>query len=221
MIEKDSKFIVHHSLFTIILGGGLLLTGLGGGFLPWIWQPPVALQLTAPGLAEFVKFLPQVRTLQVEIERLYFLWPLFQAMLALPLFAATQSLPIPGWLRWLMRLAVIPLGLAALSPVWTPAILIAPEFRVQTGLAVLAWGLLLIQPLLRWLPGWLLIVMLMASSVAAAVLPRGQFMLAQAGLTEAYNQPVTLGWGWLVMLVGLLLSVAGGLGALWERHRHG
>ena len=33
---------------------GLLLTGIGGGFAPWIYRESVALQLTAPGLAEFV-----------------------------------------------------------------------------------------------------------------------------------------------------------------------
>ncbi len=200
---------------------GLLLTGLGGAFLPWVWRAPAALQLTAPGLAEFVKFLPQVRTLQVEIQRLYLLWPLFQAMLTLPLFAANQSAAIPGWLRWLMRLAVVPLALAALSPVWTPAILMAPEFRWQTGLALVSLGILLFQPLFRRLPLTLLVMPLIISSVAAAALSFSQFKLAQVGLAEVYNQPVTLGWGWWIMSVGLLLSVVGGAGLLWgRRYKH-
>ena len=77
---------------------------------------------------------------------------LFLAMLALPLFAVNTSLTLPIWMRWLMRLAVIPLALAALSPVWTPAILTAPEFRQQTILAALAIGLAVIAPLLKKIP---------------------------------------------------------------------
>ena len=66
-----------------LLALGLLVTGIGGAFFPWIWREGVALQLTGPGLAEFVKLLPDVRTMQVEVERLFFLLPLFLAMLAL------------------------------------------------------------------------------------------------------------------------------------------
>ena len=79
-----------------LLAGGLLLTGVGGAFAPWVWRGAVALQLTAPGLAEFIKFLAESRTLQLQAERLWFLLPLFTAMLALPLFAANRRLALPG-----------------------------------------------------------------------------------------------------------------------------
>ncbi len=192
---------------------GLLLTGVGGAFLPWIWRESVALQLTAPGLAEFVKFLPEVRTGQLEIERLFFLLPLFLAMLALPLFAANQELRLPGWLRRLMRLVVVPLSLAALSPVWTPAILIAPEFRLQTGLVLAALGLTAMAPLFKKTPLVLLVGLLILAGIPALLLPVWQFSLIQSGMVAAYHQPVSLGWGWWVTAGGIVLSVVGGIWA--------
>jgi hypothetical protein len=201
------------SLVTIsgwLLPLGLLLTGAGGAFLPWIWRESVALQLTAPGLAEFVKFLPGVRAGQIQIERLFFFLPLFLTMLALPLFAVNQTLRQPTWLSWLMRLAVIPLALASLSPVWTPAILIAPEFRLQTLLAVVAIGLSLVAPLLKTLPLKPLVILLIIAGTAALILPYWQFSLVQADVSEAYQQPVSLGWGWWLTVAGLLLSMVGG-----------
>jgi len=195
---------------SFIIALGLVLTGVGGAFLPWIWHESVALQLTGPGLAEFVKFLPQIRTGQVAIERLFFLLPLFLAMLALPLFAVNQALRLPSWLGWLMRLAVIPLALAGLSPVWTPAILIAPEFRLQTLLAFTAIGLSLAAPLLKNLPLKPLVILLIIAVLAALILPYWQFSLVQADVAEAYDQPVSLSWGWWLTVGGLVLSMIGG-----------
>ncbi len=195
-----------------LLGLGLLLAGLGGAFLPWVWHEPVALQLTAPGLAEFVKFLPQVRYNQVAVQRLFFLLPLFLALLALPLLAANHRLALPLWLRWLLEVAVIPLALAALSPVWTPTILVAPEFRLQTLLAGGSVALAAAAPLWRKLPLRPLLVLLLAGGLVALVLPWWQFSLIQPGLAEAYNQPVALCWGWWLTVGGIVLSLTGGLG---------
>jgi hypothetical protein len=195
---------------SLLLAAGLLVAGFAAAFGPWVWRPAVALQLTAPGLAEFVKFLPSVRTTQLQLQRLYFLLPLFVTMLALPLLACNRQLAIPGWLRWLMRLAVVPLALGALSPVWTPTILLAPEFRLQTLLAGLAVGLAVIAPLFRRLPLWSLVGLLLIGGVAALGLPWWQFTLARPDIQEAYHEAVNLGWGWWLTVAGLLTAMAGG-----------
>jgi hypothetical protein len=132
-------------------------------------------------------------------------------MLALPLFATNQSLRLPMWLRWLMRLAVIPLALASLSPVWTPAILVAPEFRLQTLLAATAVGLAVIAPLFKRLPLRILIILLVVGDLAALTLPLLQFSLIQAGVGEAYHHPISLGWGWWLTVGGIVISVVGGV----------
>ncbi len=183
--------------------------GIGGGFVPWIWRDSVALQLTAPGLAEFVKFLPEIRNGQLSIERLYFLLPLFVAMLALPLLVENKQLDLPIWLRWGLRLTVMPMALAALSPVWTPAVLTSAEFRLQTVLAISAVGLTVIAPLLRHLPLKILLGLLCLVYLAVLALPAWQFTLVQASIAEAYHEPVALGPGWWLVVVGVGLSLVG------------
>ncbi len=207
-----SRFTLRASRFLLPLG--LFLTGLGGGFAPWIWRKSVALQLTGPGLAEFVKFLPEIRTGEIHIQRLYFLLPLWVAMLLLPLVVENRRSSLPVWLRWSLRLAIIPLALASLSPVWTPAILMASEFRLQTLLAGLAVGPAIIAPWLRWLPLKLLVVVLIGGGLAALILPWQHFNLVQAGISAAYSQPVSLGWGWWLTAAGLVASMGGGIGAV-------
>jgi len=195
-----------------VLTIGLLLTGIGAAFAPWIYKESVALQLTAPGLAEFVKFLPEVRAVQIQIERLYFLAPLFLAMLALPFFAVNKGLRLPGWWRALLRLAVVPLSLASLSPVWTPAILMSAEFRLQTLLAAAAMGLSVISPLFKALPLKLLVIVLCLGGVVAIALPAWQFGLIQSSMENVYRESVSLGWGWWLTVGGVVLSLAGSIG---------
>lgn len=199
-----------------LLVGGILLVGIGGGFAPWIWRESVALQLTAPGLAEFIKFLPEVRLGQLQIERLYFLLPLFWAMLTLPLFIENRDLKLPAWLHWASRLATIPLALASLSPVWTPAILMAPEFRLQTFLAGGAVGLALVAPLLRGLPLKVLILGSCLAGIIAIILPAWQFSLIQTPLVDVYRSPVGLGWGWWLTVSGMVISLLGGAGTIFS-----
>ena len=118
---------------------------------------------------------------------------------------------LPAWVRWPMRLAALPLALASLSPVWTPAILRAPEFRLQTGLAALAVGLAIISPLFKRLPLKILVTIFVVAAVAAIALPAWQFSLIQDGISEAYHQPVSLGWGWWLTALGMVVSTAGAL----------
>jgi hypothetical protein len=202
-----------------LLTAGLLLAGIGAAFGPWVWRASVALQLTPPGLAEFVKFLPEIRAVQIQINRLHFLLPLFVVMLGLPLFAENRALSLPRWWRWLLRLAVIPLALAALSPVWTPAILTAPEFRLQTALAGLAVAMAIFAPLLRGLPLNLLVLGLALAGLAAILLPYRQFLLVQPGIEAAYNESISLGWGWWLTMAGFAAGGIGGVGAVFAGNK--
>ena len=216
--DQASRIKHHASRFLLPLG--LFISGLGGGFAPWIWRESVALQLTGPGLAEFVKFLPEIRTGEIHIQRLYFLLPLWVAMLLLPLVVENRRLALPLWLRGSLRLAIVPLALASLSPVWTPAILMAPEFRLQTLLAIAAVGLAVMGSLWRSLPLKLLGMVLIVGAIVAIILPWWQFSLIQASISAAYNHPVSLGWGWWLAVVGLVISMISGIGiVITPNHR--
>jgi hypothetical protein len=125
----------------LLLIGSILALAIGGGFAPWVYRPPVALQLTPPGLAEFVKFLHEVRLGQLTLQRLHFLLPLTVAALGLPLIAVNTQLQLAWPINWLLRLSVIPMALSLLSPIWAPERLMNEEFRLQTIVAAGCIGL--------------------------------------------------------------------------------
>ncbi len=189
---------------------GVLCTGLGAAFGPWIWHASMALQITGPGLAEFVKFLPEIRGVQIQIDRLYFLYPLFLTILMLPLFAVNKTLTLPIWLRWFLRASGIPIALAGLSPVWTPTILRAEEFRLQTIIAVAAIGLAVIAPLFKKVSLSLWLVLWLVGGGVALALPWHQFALLQVPLENVYQEPIVLGWGWWLTVGGFTISLISG-----------
>ncbi|MEM7345279.1 MAG: hypothetical protein AAF485_13655 [Chloroflexota bacterium] len=191
--------------------GGLLLTGIGAAFAPWVWQDGVALQITAPGLAEFVKFLPEVRSGQLQINRLQSLYPLFVVILSWVISIANQELSLPLWLKGILLIGVVPLGLAALSPVWTPEILVAEEFRSQTIIVVIAIGLIVLAPLLQKLPFKALIVIISVANIVALTQATRLFNTVQAAIANSYQGEIILGWGWWLTIAGILLSSLAGL----------
>lgn len=169
-----------------------------GAFWPWVYREAVALQLTAPGLAEFVKFLPEVRRGELAVSRLFFLLPLLAGTVVLPLLAVNRQVGYPRWLQWLLRLAVLPFALSLLSPVWTPAVLVSAEFRLQTLAAILCLGLGLVAPLLKNLPLRWLALAGAGLALLAVGLAFQQFFLARAALEDVYRSPIVPGWGaWL------------------------
>ena len=193
-------------LFLIL---SLLALATGGGFAPWVYRPAVALQLTPPGLAEYVKFLPEVRLEMLSLQRLHFLLPLTIAAYSLPLVAVNEGLGLHWSLNWLLRLSVVPLALSLLSPIWTPDRLVAEEFRLQTLVAAGALGLTLMAFLFRKLPLKWLVSGIALLSVSAIGLAWRQFNLANEAIAATYASPVQLGWGgWLTILgtVGMIVS---------------
>jgi len=197
---------------------GLFLMGIGGAFIPWIWHSPVALQLTAPGLAEFIKFLPELRTAQLHIDRLQLLYPLFFVLLIMPLTIENEHLQFPRKLRWSLRFSAIPLALASISPVWSPTVLTAPEFREQTILASLAITLMIIAPLFKKIPWSLQMIGLIVGGVTSVYLSWTAFMMVQEPIANVYQEPISLGIGWWVIFVGLISVVVGSIG-VWLMHK--
>ncbi len=188
----------------------IFIFGIGAGFAPWIYRAPIALQLTAPNLAEYVKFLGEVRTGQLAVQRLHFLLPAMVAALAFPLLAANKQLHLHWSLNALLRAATLPMALIFLSPVWSPGVLLNAEFRVQTFVALIAITLAIFAPLLKVLPLKWLIGIIEFIALASTALALRQFFLAQNAIALTYASPIHLGWGgWLTILgvVGLLESV--------------
>jgi hypothetical protein len=191
--------------------GGLLLAAIGASFAPWVSRPPAALVLTAPDLAEFVKFLPEVRNGSLKVHRLSFVLPLFVATFSLLLMVASRRLAYPRWVRWPVLILVIPLALTLLPPIWSPTVLLSPEFRLQTAACFLCLGLVVISRWLRDIPIHPLLVFLTLVSLVAPALAFWQFSTAREAIALAYAGRIVPGWGTWLTLIGFglfILSVA-------------
>lgn len=199
-------FVIRWSLLA-----GLLLAALGASFAPWVNRAPAALVLTAPDLAEFVKFLPEVRDGSLRVHRLLYLLPLFVATFSLPLIVVPRRLAYPVWVRWLVLILVIPLALTLLPPVWSPIVLLSPEFRLQTVACLLSLGLIVISRWLRDIPIRPLLVLLTLASLGAAALALWQFLAAREAIGRAYASPIFPGWGTWLTLVGFALVILSAL----------
>ncbi len=188
---------------------GLLLAAVGASFGPWVDRPAAALMLTAPDLAEFVKFLPEVRTGSLTVHRLLFVFPLFVTTFALPLVVTNRRLGYPGWARWPALVAVIPLSLTLLPPVWSPGVLLSAEFRLQTSACILCLGMVVAARWLRLMPLRPIVALLVPLSLAAPALALWQFFAVQEAVTHAYASPIVPGWGAWITVVGFVLVVFG------------
>jgi hypothetical protein len=198
-------------------------------------RAPAALVLTAPDLAEFVKFLPEVRGGTLSVQRLLFLAPLFVVAVSAPFVATARRLAYPGWTRAAILFAGVPLALLLLPPVWSPPVLLADEFRLQTAGCALCLVLTLFlwlrrgvvssrrlsrlpwPPLALVLPPLALVLPLLW--LAAPLLAWWQFAGVQAAISGAYAAPVPPGWGaWATLGGGIVMSTGLWLGRIHDHH---
>ena len=184
-----------------------MLAASGATWAPWVERSAAALVLTATDLAEFVKFLPEVRSGILEVQRLLFLAPLFLVAWGTPFVFGSVMPGAPRWLRVLARLVVLPLALLLLPPVWNPHVLVSEEFRLQTLGCVVCLVLALV-----WRPRWhvprYLVAFLSLGWIAAPLLALWQFTKVQQAIAQAYASPVVPGWGAWATLGGCLLMSA-------------
>lgn len=189
---------------------------LVGYFGAWVWHRAAGLVVTGVDLAEYVKFIPAYRGGEIRLLRESFYMPLVAGSLIAGLIASRRVLPL--WLRWLAALLAIPLALAMLPPAWSPAVLTQAEFRVQV-VAIAACLLALILLLVtRFLPDWLVLLLIAVLALAAAIWPATGFLQLLAPIEALYRQPVRPGWGfWLSTLGFLFLAFFAIFGAIPRR----
>ncbi len=202
------KFVKAPARYLLLIS--ILAFAIGAGFAPWVYRPPVAMQLTAPGLAEYVKFLAENRLGLLPIHRLFYLLPLATAAICLPLLAVNRQMNLHWSVNICLRAITVPLALAILSPVWSPGVLLSNEFRLQSFIAITAIGLAIVAPFFKRLPlRWLAAVIAIAAPVST-VLALQQFWLENDAIAATYASPIGLGWGgWLTVFgaAGLAFSL--------------
>jgi hypothetical protein len=177
-----------------------LTVGLTGYYGPWLAHRAAGLVVVGLDLAEYVKFVPQVISGQIAIQREVFYLPLMAGSMAASLLASRRWLPL--WSRWVLAFLALPLALAMLPPAWSPAVLRLGEFRIQ----VLAIGVCLaLVPgivITRYLPDRLVLFTIAFLAVMSALGPTWAFLKVRPAIAQVYRRPPLTGWGFWLNLVG-------------------
>ncbi len=198
--------------FPLILA---LATGVVGYFGPWVPHKAAGLVVLGLDLAEYVKFLPAVRSGDLSIQREIFYLPLFVASVAAALLAGRRSLP--AWARILSGLIAVPLALFMLPPAWRPDTLVEAEYRIQViGIAIcltLLPGILLT----RYVPDRVILGLVAVLCVAAAIAPFWGFLQVRPEIADLYREPLNIGWGAWLCLAGFLAAAVLALGEMMRR----
>jgi hypothetical protein len=175
-----------------------------GYLAPWVNHRAAALVLSGQDMGEFVKFLPEVRAESVVMVRHFFYLPPFTVAIGLALSGGNRHLAYPWPLRTLMLLAVFPVSLTLLPPVWTPAVLTSSEFLLQ----FLAFLFCLVLAAGFWLVGRMPVSLVQAIlgvlSPVAASLALWQFFTIRPAIDRVYGHPIEIGWGVALTALGLL-----------------
>ncbi len=194
-----------------------MLIWAAGYWGAWVPHKDAGLVILGVDLAEYVKFLPQVRSGEIHLWREGFYLPAFALSLGISLLAWRRELPLPGWVRGLATLLALPPAFAMLPPIWTPALMLhSAEFRQQAiaiGVAVAAAA---ISPLLGRLPGQVTAFLAAATFVIAAAIPIYQFATIHPALEAIYRERLRWGYGVWLVIAGSLVSLAG-CAWLWVR----
>ena len=184
-----------------------LLLVLAGYFGAWVWHQTAGLVILGMDLAEYVKFLAEVRAGTIGIWREWFILPAIAISLSLTLVATNRHFGI----RWFVALPLLLISvwaaLSVLPPAWTPALLMTPEFIKQTVMMAACLGLVVISPVFRRLPalfvGWL-VALLQVGTAAGAV---WQFLGIKPAIDRVYGAFQPMGWGFYLYAAGVIFTL--------------
>jgi len=199
--------------------GGFVLTLIGltlavvGYWGPWVDHFAAALVIPGFDLAEYVKFLPEVRARTVPVTRELFYLPAPAAGLCLVLAASQLRQRLPGWATALAAILAVTLALIVAPP--ADFIVRFPQdaaLRAEWGRQALLSGVafLAVVAALIWAgrlprPARPILGTLIAG--AGTAVPLRQFFAVRPAIDRVYNKPVTLGWGLCLMPLGFALLV--------------
>ena len=172
---------------------------LASYWAPWVAHPVVGLSLAEQDLAEFPKFMPQVRAEELFVWREIFYFPLL--VLAVGLIGWTLRLSWRSYSAWLLRLFAFALPFASsVFHFYEPS-----EFRIQLIFALIVLALMLLTPSLRRAPQRLMRGLLCVWFALGATLPTAQYFWMKPAIEEIYNRPTQIGWGVWAGMIGFSL----------------
>lgn len=197
------------------------LVSAAGYLGPWIGHPTAALTVSGADLGEFVKFLPDVLGGTVSVSRQIFYLPAVATVVGIALMVATRKLAYPWPLRVLALSLGVFLSLQLLPPAWSKASLGMPEFRLQLVALGICWLLLAGAWALGGLPVRAAGTVAGFFALAAAGLAGWQLALVWPAALDVYQTSISVGWGFVLCMSGLMLAACAHLLAAWIGPRRG
>lgn len=188
----------------LLFGAMVTLAGYWG---PWVNHRAAGLVITGLDLAEYVKFLPTVRSGQISLWREGFYLPLVVVSLACSLYAFRQEFGYRWPLRALLLALAVVAALNLLPPAWTPPKLRTAEFRQQTITLIGCLVVMGFSPFWALLPARVAAFPLTGLALLATGLPIRNFLRVLPTIAELYQESLHPGWGLYVLVVGLALVV--------------
>lgn len=185
------------------------LLALAGYWGPWIDHAAAGLIISGLDLAEYVKFLPQVRSGELQLWREGYYLPLIVGSLILSLAAYRPRFAYSYPVRLALILVAFTAASNILPPAWSPAILLTAEFRLQTAIMALCLLLALCSPFLALLPLLATRILVTGLALVAMTLPFWLFSQVWPAIGQLYAAPLQLGWGPMLLLAGFGLCIAG------------
>jgi len=186
------------------------LAWTAGYWGPWVNHKDAGLVILGIDLAEYVKFLPQIRSGEIHLWREGFYLPAFALSVGISLLAWRREISLPGWARGVATLLAFPPAFAMLPPIWTPALMFhSAEFRQQAVAIAVAVATAAVSPLLGRLPRRATATLIAAVFVASALVPIRQFLAIHPALEAIYREPLPLGYGVWLMVVGAFVLLVG------------
>jgi len=205
---------------------GLIMV-LAAYWAPWVAHPSAGLAIAEIDFNEFPKFMPQVRSGELEVWREAFYLTLLAPAVGLVVWAAgsqsrgpherpslsrasvraamARAVRSSNAGRWLLR--ILALGLPLTPSIFN--VFESEEFRTQLRLVAVVAAAILLTPLVRRLPKWLVGMLLAAWFVVGALLPAREFLQLLPALEAIYRRPISIGWGFWAALAGFgVLMVA-------------
>lgn len=186
--------------FTLILAGYLMV---------WLPQPVAGLSFIGLEMGEWVKFLPQVRTGPVLLDRNLFYLPPISLGIMLALW--TAGWPNSRWKTWAARGLAVAVSLLAFPAIEALRFEPASEWLqriILIGLALTA--VLLASASARWFGEWfdsavcLIFVLL---GLMGALLPTWAYLAVRPAISALFDSQIGIGAGLWLNLAGHLLVV--------------
>lgn len=190
-------------------------------FLVWLPQPVAGLSFIGIDIGEWIKFIPQVQSGELGINRNVFYLP--PITLSLILITWTVSWPERRWQTWILRFLAIIISFLSLPSIEAFTEESTGEWFTRTVLVLLVITFAILIPLHRYLPSvittkgkWVLIGLI---SLLGAILPTWTYIVLREPVGHLFQADVGIGPGAWLNAVGHLIVTGMSIYHLISRDR--